>query len=202
MRLVELNQKSAEWLAWRRRGLGGSDAPVLVHGKHYERNLHKLWQDKTAAETYSEKNSSSMERGNKLEPEARRLYRELTGLDPVPVCCVHEEHPWLKASLDGWIGSKQVVVEIKAVRREEHEMALAGQVPDKFVPQLDHLLLVTGGRFAHYVSFNDYFKGLERLAVVHHPRDKANLDKLFQLEYLFWHSYVLPRKPPPERLTL
>ena len=42
MKIFNLQQKSPEWLAWRATGLGSSDAPVLVHGKHYKTTRQDL----------------------------------------------------------------------------------------------------------------------------------------------------------------
>ncbi len=199
MKIIDLEQKSPDWLRWRKSGIGGSDAPVLVRGEHFRRTVKTLWKEKLEQKS-KQLSNSAMARGNALEPVARRMYELLVGRKVESLCCVHDEHEWLKASLDGWIASEQVVVEIKAPKREHHETALLGLPPEEYQPQLDHLLLVTGGRFAHYVSYSNYFAGAEQLAVVKWPRDEKRLRTLFEIEKFFWDCVSSRQEPPADIL--
>lgn len=202
MRIVNLEQKSPEWLLWRKSGIGGSDAPVLVHGEHFRRTIKTLWKEKLNLQSKA-KSNSAMARGNSLEPIARRKYESLVGHKVETICCVHDDHDWLKASLDGWIPSQRVVVEIKAPKREHHEEALySDRPPAEYQPQLDHLLLVTGGRFAHYVSYSNYFEPSEELAIVKWPRDEKRLAQLLEIETLFWNYVTTNVEPPADLLSL
>ncbi len=136
-----------------------------------------------------------MARGRRLESVALAEYSALMGHAVVPVCCVHDEIDWLKASLDGWNGEKKIVVEVKAPRKEEHELALANGVPVKYRTQTIHQLLVTGAPLLHYVSYNDYFPAHRRLAVVPVLPVREELEALLAaLKEFWWH--VENRVPP------
>lgn len=197
MIILDLSQGSADWLRWRHAGLGASDAPLLMNGKHFERTLKDLWEEKVSfviegkqPPTRVFKNAGSMARGQRLEPEARGMYERLVGCQAPPVCCYHADHPWLKASLDGWIPEKRLVLEIKAPNKVDHQLALDGRVPPKYEPQLVHQLLVTGGKLAHYASYNPYFEGVRKLAVVGFPRKEDVIQNYFTRACQFWQSVL------------
>lgn len=195
MQIIELNQGTANWIAWRERGIGGSDAPVFWNGKHFGRGVEELWHRKKEAVTATSpdpapiKDNSSMARGRKLEPEIRAWYENFTGIKLTTPCCAHDTIPWLKCSLDGLSSDHKLVAEIKAPRREDHETALDGEVPEKYMPQLDHLMLVTGTHLCHYVSHFPFLRDpLDQFVIVPYRRDDFRLNTLLRIETLFWES--------------
>jgi hypothetical protein len=73
-----------------------------------------------------------------------------------------------------------LMVEIKAVNKYAHADALAGKVPKIYEDQVWHLLLVTGAKLCHYISYSpQQQEAYKRLAVVAVKTDKAQLDELF-----------------------
>ncbi len=202
MIVCDLQQGSEGWLKWRGNGLGASEAPVLIHGKHFETTLKDLWEEKVSYVVMKKKpkprkflNSGAMARGQRLEPLARARYEKLTGIQARPICGLHDELEWLKASLDGWVPERGVVVEIKAPNQKAHQGALEGVVPDYYLPQLDHQLLVSGGKVVHYCSYNDYFQGSEQFALVKYPRDEEKLESYLKLAQEFWDCVLNKREP-------
>ena len=167
------------------------------------RSARRLWELKCAAAAGDEGAGPeavpdlAMTRGRALEPEARRRYGELLGAEVAPLCCAHDQHRFLRASLDGWCAARQLPVEIKALRRTDHQEALRGRVPRRAVPQCLHILLVTGAAQMHYVSYQpDGFAPREQLAVVGLSADGPLLDELLLAERVFWDA-VRAREPPP-----
>jgi predicted phage-related endonuclease len=136
-----------------------------------------------------------MLQGKKFEPEVRAWYEDLTGVDAPPLCCEHDEHPWLRASLDGWVQGAGVCVEIKYARREWHLEALDGKLPHAYEPQCDHQLLATGAKRLHYVSFNPRFPAGQERALVPVQRNTRRCNKLLKAEREFW-KHVTSRTPP------
>ncbi len=195
-KIYNLKQKSADWLEWRKRGIGGSDAPVLWHGQHWGRTVRDLWLEKTG-QLGPKKTNFAMARGNRLEDVARKRYEQLMGWQVPPLCVADEEDQWLKGSLDGWCAKHQLVCEIKAPNRNDHLEALGGQVPSKYLPQVDHLILVTGARLGHYVSYSDYFPWEEQLAVVPVLPNRERLAELRARETVF-QRLVEQRLDPAE----
>jgi putative phage-type endonuclease len=194
MRVVNLEQRSDDWLLWRESGLGSSDAAVLWFGKHFGKDVDTLLAEKRGLARKYKKKSAAMEKGIELEPKIRDIYEKWTGQKAEPLCALHDEHDWLKASLDGFLPQPApgVVVEIKTVVSyfDLHVQALDNQVPDKYVPQLLHQCLVTDARMVHYVSYTDdeSFDLVDRFALVPwYPHDH-DLQRLMKLETEFWDA--------------
>lgn len=210
MRIVNLAQNSPDWLRWRDAGLGSSDAAVLMYGKHFGNTLLSLWKEKVVA-VHGEKalppidrpkkrfQNAAMSRGKALEGEVRTWYEHFTGQKASPLCGFHDEIPFLKASLDGWFPDSKIVLEIKCPGRPDHSTALARQVPEKYLPQLLHLCLVSGGETVHYLSRGkeeEFPDPLDLYALVPWQTFKAGLEELLVREIRFWQEYVLPLIPP------
>ncbi len=207
MRIINLEQRSEDWLKWRVKGIGSSDACIIYNGNHFGKTPLDLYYEKIGTPLVKEpknkqeseehkKQVSAMNRGSNLEPLAREKYEKLVGLQASPICCIHDQHEWLKASLDGWIDEYQIVLEIKCPNKFDHQSALDGYVPEKYLPQLDHELLVTGGKQVHYVSFGSYiFSNDQKFALVKYKRDQQRIDELLRKEINFWNN-VQSRVPP------
>lgn len=222
MRVVNYEQGTPDWLLWRNVGLGGSDAPVLWWGKHFETTVEKLWMEKALAVhgdrirrllpgvpwvSRPKRENTAMKMGKDAEPLIRKWYQDWTGFTFEPLCAVHDTVDWLKGSLDGWIGEKKVVVEIKrpGMRRDgscDHHDALEGRVPPKYVPQLLHLCLVTGAERAHYLSYGDpkHFPPLDRYRVVEYVPSRSERGTLLGGEEKFWAC--VQGMEIPDRATL
>ncbi len=197
MKLIDLTQGNDSWLAWRRRGLGGSDAPTIVNGKHFGRTRLSLWQEKTAPQG-GEKTPENwaMRQGKRTEAGTRAWYEALLGVRAPAVCGVHDQYDFLKASFDGLSDCGSAVLEIKYANRDDHTGALEGKIPDKYRPQLDHLLLVSGRTRLDYASHNPRFEDGARFALVTYDADPERLKELLRLEKVFWQCVA--SKTPPE----
>jgi putative phage-type endonuclease len=186
----ELAQGTTAWLAWRRGGIGASDAPVIM-GVSPWMDLDTLWLDKTGQRAGSPSNHA-MRRGQQLEPVARDLYVRTTRVRVEPICLEHGTHAWMRGSLDGLNADGSVVVEIKCPGERDHSVARHGQVPAKYVPQLQHLLAVSAARVCHYWSYRD---GAGTLVEV--EPDPGYIDELIARERDFWRHVVEGRRPQP-----
>jgi putative phage-type endonuclease len=193
LRVVNLDQRSEDWLSRRNTGIGSSDAAAIVGISPWP-TARKDRAQKVAAlrgqRVAGKDDNGAMARGRRLEPVAGKVYEELMGWKIPPLCCMHDEHDWLKASCDGYNAERNLVAEIKAPNKVDHAGAREGVVPEKYVAQVNHLLLVTGGKRLHYISYNDYFPESGRLAVVDMPRDEELLAALFEAEKAFWEKVL------------
>lgn len=141
-----------DWHAWRRQGIGASDAPIIMGVSPYS-TPHKLWLVKTGRDKSSQSNWATR-RGQEMEPAARAYYELMTGVDMPPTLLEHYEFPWLRASMDGWNNEHKIGLEIKCPGAKNHALALAGKVPDEYYPQLQHQLFVSGADYIDYFSFD------------------------------------------------
>jgi len=98
-RIERLHQNTAEWHRWRQQGLGASDAPVIM-GEAAFKTPRMLWSIKTGRLQEAAVGLAAR-RGHELERLARRVYERQTGTQMEPLCLVHDEREWMRASLDG-----------------------------------------------------------------------------------------------------
>lgn len=203
MRVIPLTQGTPAWLAWRRQGLGASDAGVLLGvaapGKPgpYKSPL-QLWRELTG-QAVPEEADYAMRRGQRLEKVARLLYEERTGRGMPPACVEHAELPWLRASLDGLDLFGETLLEIKCVRLEVHRLALSGQVHPYHLAQVQHQLLASGAQVAHYWSYSENVRlgPKDQTALVEVAPDPDYQARLLAAARAFWEC-VTHRVPPAE----
>ncbi len=113
-----MKQNTNDWLAWRRKGLGASDAPIVLGLSEYKTPF-QLWQNKLNL-LPDEPSSFIAEMGHKFEGRARAQFALETGIDLKPdICKEHPEFPHLRASLDGDCSERRVFAEIKLVGKKK-----------------------------------------------------------------------------------
>lgn len=178
-----------DWHEWRLKGLGASDAPVVMQVSPWK-TRYQLYEEKAGLTTEDASNWAT-KRGNELEPKARAHYELLHGRE-MPVAFVqHKTLPFIRASLDGYNEAEHVVLEIKCPGKDDHALAVAGSVPEKYWPQIQHQLLASGANCVHYYSFD----GEAGALVVVEP-DYDYIAKLVQELTSFWD--LVTTKTPPE----
>lgn len=150
---IDLDQRSSEWLAFRQMKIGASDAPIIMGVSPY----------KTPYELYLEKigfgcvqsPSFSMQYGIKKESEILERFNSFHVCEVFyePAVLQSTIYHWAIASLDGYNGKS--LVEIKCANKIDHECALQGEIPAKYVPQIQFQFFVTGFDKGYYVSYNE-----------------------------------------------
>lgn len=189
MRVFALSQGSSEWLLWRQYGIGSSDAPVILNGRHFERDRLQLWKEKRGEKPVVSDNTyrnMRMRRGQILEGDVRHWYEQIISKTVKPLCAMHATKDYLKASLDGWEPVSRTILEIKCPGKKDHQSALDREIPSKYLPQLQHQLLVSGASRVHYLSYNPAFDKADRYALVTYLPDREDLELLETWETLFW----------------
>jgi putative phage-type endonuclease len=185
-------QGTVEWLAWREQGIGGSELPIIMGESEYD-TAYGLWRVRTKRDPKKETNYA-MTIGLENEAKARALYELQTGDDCPPQLFQHPDLSWARCSLDGWIESKQIVVELKVMGREKHQMVREGRVPETYRAQLQWQLFVTGAKCVHFVSLNpETMSDVEIVAVT---PDLEYWPKMIEAAAAFWQC-LLTDIPPP-----
>jgi len=193
MKIVDLTQNSKDWYAWRRRGLGASDAPIVMNDSPWTSRF-MLWAMKTELMQQPEPDvyaAVAMKRGHDLEPVARACYMKKTGLLMTPITGTHDQHEFIRASLDGWNADEQKILEIKCPSKVDHAKAVKGKIPEKYIPQLQHQFLVTGAKSCDYFSF-DGTDGVIVPVLSDESYQKVLLAELIK----FWE--LIEKRTPPE----
>lgn len=166
MRIVSLTQGTKEWRDWRGKGLGASDAPVVMGVSPWQ-TAFELWTVKTGLCQPSEPHPAAvaaMRRGNDLEPAARELAEQVTGIAFPAIAGEHDEYAFIRASLDGYHEAFEVVdgktlnastiLEIKCPGKADHADAVKGRVPKKYGVQMQAQFLVTAAAKGIYFSWD------------------------------------------------
>lgn len=187
-----MEQGSNAWLEWRRQGIGSSDAPIIMGVSPYttRRELYEI----KVGERVQPENEYITQKGHRLEPIARAHYELISGKDFPPKIGIHAAYPFLRASFDGWNDEENTGLEIKFVGAQDFEDAKAGKVPERYYPQVQHQLLVSGGRKVVYFAFN----GKEGAAVDVYP-DIEYIKCLFGELVYFWR--LIESRTPPEEIA-
>jgi len=179
-RIERLQQNTPEWHRWRRQGIGASDAPVIM-GETPFKTPRTLWSIKTGRMP-EEPAGPAARRGRELECFARRAYERETGMQVEPLCLVHQELEWMRASLDGLSFDGATLVEIKCpLSLRDRLSAEQGRIPSHYHAQLQHQLEVSGAERAHYWSFH----GTKGIIIEIRP-DREYARRLMVAEAEFW----------------
>lgn len=174
-----IQQQSQEWHDLRTNKIGSSDSPVIMEVSPWSTPF-QLWEQKLGLSP-KKHISSSMKRGIDLEPKALEMFSDMTGLLVTPDVVFHPKIEWMMASLDAIDVDRKNIAEIKCPGKQDHEMALAGKVPEKYFPQLQHQLEVCGLEMAYYFSFDG-----EKGVAIKVYRDEEYIKKILQKDEQFW----------------
>lgn len=191
MQLVKIKQGTPEWKQFRRIHLGASDAPIIMNVSPWMSPL-KLYEEKVFG--FEQEENPYMGRGKELEPIALETFENETGLIMFPMVFKHDSISWMSASYDGITIDRTAILEIKCPGKKDHELALNGKIPPKYIPQLQHQIYMSGLDVAYYYSFNG-----EKGVSIEVPRDQAYIDILLEKEFEFWNC--LQTLTPPQAIT-
>ena len=188
------NLPYAEWLEYRKQGIGGSDASVVCGVSRYKSPV-ELWLDKTGQLPAQEAGEAAYW-GTQLEPFVRAEFTKRTGIE---VQCVRQllqsgELPFMLANLDGICQVPDYgtcIFEAKtasAYKAGEWDDA----IPDEYQLQIQHYMAVTGYKAAYIavlIGGNSFkWRFVER--------DEELISMLIDLEADFWR-HVQDCTPPP-----
>jgi len=187
-----MEQNTTEWLEWRNKGIGASDAPIIM-GVSPWKTLYKLWIEKTTGKSDFQGNEAT-ERGHALESLARESAEKQLSRVFIPHCAEHKKYPWMRASLDG-ISMDQEILEIKCPYKpsrpdSDHQKTKEGKIPEKYWPQLQHQLEVYGANKGWYFSFD----GVDGVAIPF-ERDEKFITELLEKEQAFWECVEKLKAP-------
>lgn len=180
-----MDQRTKAWYDWRKKGLGASDAPIVMGVSPWS-TAHELWEQKTGRVVKDHSNWAT-NRGNELEPRARAHLELELGMDFPAILSEHPKFPFMRASLDGWNSKNKIVLEIKCPGAADHQSAKEGKVPEKYFPQIQHQIFVTGATKAIYYSYTeDKETGKPEGFIVEVLADIEYIKKLFEAMCKFW----------------
>lgn len=179
------NMPYADWLEYRKLGIGGSDASVVCGINHYKSPV-ELWMEKTN-QLQAQEAGEAAYWGTQLEPFVRAEFTKRTGLEvkQVKYLLQSEEYPFMLANLDGVCEVTNIgtcIFEAKttsAYKAGEWE----DTIPDEYMCQIQHYMAVTGykGAYIAVLIGGNTFKW--RFV----ERDEELISMLIELESAFWN---------------
>lgn len=188
-----------EWLAARRRGIGGSDVAAVLGISKYDGPL-SVFYDKVGA--LPDKDTPAMEWGRRLEKAVRGKFADQHPEFHVydgPGLIHHPDRPWQLATIDGLAaesrdGDPLAIVEVKTGTAGAGDWGdeLTDEVPLPYLCQTTWYLDVYGLALAYLcvlLDGRDY-----REYVIEYDAELAA--KLRGHCSAFWHHHVLTRVPP------
>ena len=188
------NMSYEQWLEYRRKGIGGSDASVVC-GVNRCKSPVELWLDKTN-QIPAEEAGEAAYWGTLLEDVVRSEFSKRTGINVKQVHYIlqSEEHPFMLANLDGVCEHPEFgtcgfeAKTASAYKASEWEDG----IPDEYQLQIQHYMAVTGYKgfyIAVLIGGNTFrWKFVER--------DEELISMLIELESDFWY-HVQDLTPPP-----
>lgn len=152
MKIIDLPQGSAEWLAWRKSRLTATDIPIILGSNPFKTKL-ELWEEKLGLRAPVGLNDA-MRRGMMLETPARCLASVELEIAFNPIVCESSEYPWLAASLDGISQLGNHILEIKCTGMEKHIQSVNKCYPIYYYDQMQTQLLCTRAEKCFYMSYH------------------------------------------------
>ncbi|MFC5407285.1 YqaJ viral recombinase family protein [Cohnella soli] len=181
-----------EWLIWRRKGLGGSDAAAIL-GKDRRKSAMQVYLDKIGE--YSEQPATeAMLLGNRLKSFIARQFSELTGLKTFRrnmIFC-HPEHDYLIATIDRWVVGDGAGLLCKSAAEYLKQQWEQGSIPEEVDIQSQHYMAVTG--VDHWWVAG--LVGGNKMNIVRVERDEELISRLMTAAGKFWSEHVLKQIPP------
>lgn len=192
-KLLNLQQKTQEWLDYRATRITSTDAAAILGVSPWDSPLSLYYAKKGMAPPKYV--NEAMKRGAELEDQALEKYTAVTGYKSlmVPMCVESLEYPWMMTSLDGLEMDMQSAVEIKCPGERVFNEIFEGRIPEYHTIQCQFHLLVTGfEKIDYFAYYNDKFMLMSIF------RDQPLIDKIIEKCGDFYEN--LCTNTPPDAL--
>lgn len=194
MLIKGIEQSSPDWHSFRSKGIGSSDIAVVMGVSPYK-TRHRLYLEKTGqAEQEDLSQNPIVQKGVRLEPEARRHVGTHFGYDFETVLFKHDAHPFLLYSSDGFNAENDRLIEVKCPQAANHAKAKNDEIPEYYRMQVQYGLLVSGAKHATFVSYRP--EDEMQIAIVDVVPDPALHEKMIEEASKFWQ--LVETMTPPE----
>lgn len=198
-----------EWLAERRKSLGGSDIGSAL-GLCKWRSPYAVWAEKTGL-TPEEPDNEAMRQGRDLEEYVAERFSELTGKKVRRVNAIlrNDDFPHLHANIDRDIVGEDAGLECKTASALNTSRFRGAEFPASYYTQCVTYLAVTGYKrwYLAVLVLGREFKVYQVTTV---PDDEVpewcagsvyvgaeEFDSLKAFAARFWEQYVETKTPPP-----
>ncbi|UKH48325.1 Cas4 family exonuclease [Arthrobacter phage Lilmac1015] len=177
-----------EWLGERLKGIGGSEASVILGLNKYQTRWG-LWLEKTGRRKDDRQVNEAMYWGSAMEPILRKRFVEDTGI-PVRSAGLHrsKRYPFMQVTVDGLTADGGIFESKTASSWAAGDDWDDDGIPDHAALQVQHGLAVTGRSHAWIVGLLDGRDWQVRGPI---PRNEEIITMLIEEETRFWTENVL-----------
>lgn len=181
-----------EWLAFRRTGIGGSDASTIVGLNPYS-SLYYLYNDKLGLLPPKD-DTEAMRQGRDLEQYVADRWMEASGkrCRRNNFMWRNVEHPFMLADIDREVIGENAGLECKTTSVFNRAELENGEIPLTYYVQCQHYMAVMGFD-AMYLAVLVLNRGFYHFRI---ERDESEISVLIGAEQDFWLKHIVPRIPP------
>lgn len=203
----DLEQRSEQWLKWRRSGVTATEAVIILNGKHFGKSASDVWDEKFGVAKPQFINSF-IKNGVAHEGDCIRCFEEKhhVSVQVENTCMANKTLPFLKASLDGYIPEHNVIVECKCPGeknwRDVEKNSMNAKCIQYYNIQVQHQLLVSGAKlgflcFWYKENPEDPNETPQFLEIVIR-RDHKIMAEIIRKCGDFWFNNVVANKRPSD----
>lgn len=182
----------AEWLRYRKLGIGGSDAGAICGLNPYRTAIH-VYYDKTSEEI-EETDNEAMRQGREFEEYVARRFMEKTGkkVRKTNYMYQHSQYPFMLADIDRLIVGENAALECKTASPYMADKWKEDKIPLSYQLQCYHYI-ATLGLDVMYLAVLIYGKEFKIYTI---ERDEEIIADLIRIEKDFWENHVMARVIP------
>ena len=186
------NMNRKEWLEWRRKGIGGSDAAAIAGLSPWKSPI-AVWLEKTG-QAEPEEPGEAAYWGTVLEDVVAREFSLRTGLKTRRRNAIlqHPKYEWMIANVDRFVVGENIGLECKTTSAYNAKEWEGDEIPAQYIVQVQHYMAVTGAK-AWWVAV---LIGGQSFLYKKVERDDELIEQLIDIERDFWENHVVPSVPP------
>jgi putative phage-type endonuclease len=187
---VEMTRQ--EWLVERTKGIGGSDASVIL-GFNPWKSPFQLYIEKTGGQV-EEINNEAIYWGNVLEDVVAKEFSRVTGkkVRKRNVMFRHPEHDFMIANIDRDVVGEKALLECKTTNAFNADAWEGDHIPPAYICQLQHYMAVLGYEKAYIAVLI----GGQKFVWKELKRDDEFIELMIEAEKEFWEEHVMKNIPP------
>lgn len=183
-----------QWLASRKKSIGGSDAAALLGLNPYQ-SPYALWAEKLGKlQEADDTDNEAIRIGNDLEEYVAQRFAEATGkkVRKSNYIITNTDYPFAHANIDREVVGEDAGLECKTTSSwETLQKCRAGDFPDHWYAQMVHYMLTTGKQ-RWYLGVLCLGKGFFHFCI---ERNEDEIKALAEAERQFWQ--LVETETPP-----
>lgn len=184
----------------RLNGIGASDSPIIMGFSNFK-TPYELYLEKIGQISADNTETPQQYWGNMLEDAVRKHFEKVNDVIVTePDTVYHSKYPFIFANLDGFIESKNAVLEIKCANsfmKQEWDDALEDGIPMQYLIQIAKQVAIMNadvGYCAVLIGGNEYRQYT-------YERDLELERLIIDSDIEFWNRVQERREPDPIRIS-